>query len=147
MTERPNTARPDSEGRPPVGSVAEEAAQLLAALTSLAHPGARGRGAAGTTGDENAHDPLHGTDERLAPGAPECAWCPLCQVIHAVRTTSPEVKAHLAVAASSLSQAAAALLAAGPAGSAPASPEESGVHRIDLDADPDEDPEGEWTDG
>ena len=40
--------------------------------------------------------------------------CPLCRAVSAVRQVSPEVTAHLSAAASSLTQAAAAFLAAGP---------------------------------
>jgi hypothetical protein len=53
----------------------------------------------------------------------------VCQVIHAVRQTSPEVRTHLTVAASSLLQAAAGLLAppqTSPTGTSP-------VEKIDLD--------------
>jgi hypothetical protein len=62
--------------------------------------------------------------------------------VHVVRQTSPEVRAHLAVAASSLLQAAAGLLAT----AVPDEPREgsAGVERIDLDDDgawPEEDDE------
>jgi hypothetical protein len=71
-------------------------------------------------------------DEHLATGAPECTYCPVCRVVHVVRSTSPEVRAHLAVAASSLLQAAAGLLAT----QAPAEGQRSaGVERIGLDGD------------
>jgi hypothetical protein len=53
-------------------------------------------------------------------------------VIHAVRATSPEVKTHLAVAANSLIQAAAAVL------STQVPPDPAGpVQKIDLD-------DGDW---
>jgi hypothetical protein len=54
---------------------------------------------------------VHTINEHIATGSEDCRYCPVCQVIHAVRTTSPEVKAHLAVAASSLMHAAAGVLA------------------------------------
>ena len=54
----------------------------------------------------------------------------VCQVIHKVREASPEVRSHLAVAASSLLQAAAAVLEAR-AGKTPAP--DSQVTKIDLD--------------
>jgi hypothetical protein len=77
-------------------------------------------------------------NEHLATGAPECTWCPVCRTVHAVRQTSPEVRAHLATAASSLLQAAAGLLAT----SVPdrARTPADGVERIDLDDDTD----GPW---
>ena len=75
---------------------------------------------------------LHDVGEHLGTGAPECRWCPVCQVVHVVRQTSPEVRAHLASAAGSLMQAAAALMATAP----PTTPPPSGrgpVEHIDLD--------------
>lgn len=118
---------PDPSGEP-VGDLGEEAAKLLAVL-------------AGWT---------RAVDEHVATGAPECQWCPVCRVVHAVRTTRPEVREHLAAAAGSLLQAASGLLASaaeppeapdrsrrpgeGPAGAV----DEDGLEHIDLD-----DPEGE----
>ena len=95
----------------PVGSVGEEAAKLFGAL-------------AGALGDVDAH---------VATGAQECAYCPICRTVHLIRETSPEVRAHLAAAASSLVQAAAGLLATHV-------PQEhrdraAGVERIDLGED------------
>ena len=103
-----------------VGSAAEEAAKLFTAMEDWA------RQRAGHAFDE----------EHIATGSPECQYCPVCQVIHAVRSTSPEVKEHLAVAASSLMHAAAGLLAThtGPSSSSP-------VQKIDLD---DGDDGGSW---
>ena len=51
-------------------------------------------------------------NEHIATGGAECRYCPLCQVIGAVRDTSPEVKQHLATAATSLLHAATGLLQA-----------------------------------
>ncbi len=56
----------------------------------------------------------------------------MCRAIHLVRQTSPEVRAHLAVAASSLVQAAAGMLATDPADSRRT---RDGVEHIDLDGD------------
>ena len=97
-----------------VGDVGEEAAKLLGAL-------------AGWARDVNDH---------VDTGAAECSYCPLCRTVHAFRQASPEVRDHLAVAASSLMQAAAGVLAATARGQAP--DRASGVERIDLDD------EGEW---
>jgi hypothetical protein len=58
----------------------------------------------------------------------------VCQVIHVVRSTSPEVREHLSVAASSLMQAAAGLLAT----RTDPSPAPS-VEKIDLDDEGDAD--------
>jgi hypothetical protein len=99
--------RPDE----PVGSVGEEAAKLFAALSGWARD--QGTEYAGTAAGAAAamSETAHTINEHIATGSEECRYCPVCQVIHAVRTTSPEVKEHLAVAASSLMHAAAGLLA------------------------------------
>ena len=107
-------ARPGDGGHEPLGTVGEEAAKLFEALQDWARESAGG--------EEHAH-----TREQ----AGDCAWCPVCRGAQLVRQTSPEVKAHLTVAASSLLQAAAGLLAAAqpPGTSGP------GVQKIDLDDD------------
>jgi len=115
----------ENDERPPVGSVAEEAAALFAALSGLAkEQGGQYAGAAAAA----AADAAHGINEHIANGSAECQWCPVCQVIHAVRSTSPEVKAHLSVAAHSLLRAASSVLAT----YAPQT-EQSPVEKIDLD--------------
>jgi hypothetical protein len=91
-----------------VGSVGEEAAKLFGAFAGM----------------------LRDVDEHLATDDPECTYCPICRTVHLVRQTSPEVRAHLAAAASSLVQAAAGLLATQVPQERPA-----GVERIDLDQD------------
>jgi hypothetical protein len=95
----------------PVGSVGEEAAKLFAALTGLAKD--QGTDYAGTAaGAAGAMtDAFHNFNDHIATDGKDCKYCPVCQVIAVVRTTSPEVKAHLAIAASSLMQAAAGVLA------------------------------------
>ena len=83
----------------------------IAALSGWARD--QGTDYAGTVAGAAAamSETLHTLDDHVATGSEDCRYCPLCQVIHAVRNTSPEVKTHLAVAASSLMQAAAGLLA------------------------------------
>ena len=123
---------PSGTGDPEdVGSVGEEAAKLFGALSDLArgHGGDLGAGLSGFAAQ--AADRAREVDEHLATGSAECTYCPVCRAVHVVRQTSPEVRAHLAVAASSLLQAAAGLLAT-------AVPEEARdrgrpVERIDLD--------------
>jgi hypothetical protein len=112
----------------PVGSVAEEAAKLLGALSGWAreHGDGMSRTAgamAGSVADE--------VRDHLATGTPECAWCPICRTVSAVRQTSPEVRAHLADAASSLLLAVTGMLSTRPPGRG------AGVERIDLDDDHD----------
>ena len=67
-------------------------------------------------------------DEHIATGSADCRYCPVCQVIHVVRETSPEVRTHLAMAAGSLMNAAAGLLA-----TQAQRPRPPGVEKIDLD--------------
>lgn len=119
-----------------VGSVAEEAAKLLGALTGWAK--------------DTAHDVNHAAGEHLATGAPECTYCPICRTVHAVRQLSPEVRDQLGTAATALLQAASGLIAAATQDTA-ARP---GVEHIDLDdaedavgAEDDEDwTTGDWPD-
>lgn len=119
-----------------VGSVAEEAAKLFEALQDWAKDGGAGASAAAGAMVSNLGERLHGVNEHLATGGADCTYCPVCQVIAKVRSTSPEVRAHLSVAASSLLQAAAGLLAT----QVPdRSPDPARVQRIDLD---DESPGG-----
>ena len=127
---------PDETGSG-VGSLGEEAARLLSALSTFARDhGADvgdglGEGLAGFAGQ--AADGLREVNEHLATGAPECTYCPICRVVHAVRETSPEVRAHLAVASASLLQAAAGLLAtAVPDERRAAAARGEGVEHIDL---------------
>jgi hypothetical protein len=106
-------------GEEPVGTLAEEAAKLLGALSGWADRGDQG-GPGGRVDDlaSRASDALHQVAAHAsashasgATGAGECTWCPLCRTVHAVRSLSPEVREHLASAATSLVHAAAGLLA------------------------------------
>ncbi|MGO4257949.1 hypothetical protein [Marmoricola sp. RAF53] len=117
----------------PIGSVGEEAAKLFVALSGWAKE--QGAGTAGSAAGSAAGaaqavtDAMHNINEHIATDGQDCRYCPVCQVISAVRTTSPEVKAHLAVAASSLMHAAAGVLAT----QVPADGKQSPVEKIDLD--------------
>lgn len=128
--------------RPPgdqVGSVSEEAVKLFGALSDWArdHGSEVGQGLAGLA--DQAAQATRDVNEHLATGAAECTYCPICRTVHAVRQASPEVRAHLVTAASSLLQAAAGALATA------VPPEQGGragtVERIDLDPE-DDVPEG-----
>jgi hypothetical protein len=123
------------EGGPEVGSVGEEAAKLLGALSDWARDQGSdvGQGLGGMA--SQAASSLHDINEHLATGSAECTYCPVCRTVHAVRQTSPEVRAHLAQAASSLMHAAAGMLATIPP---PDSGRGPGVERIDLDEPEDE---------
>lgn len=112
----------------PVGTPAEEAAKLLGVLAGWA----KGQGTdlgAGLAG--HAATAARDVEEHLATGGAECSYCPICRTVHAVRQTSPEVRAHLASAAASLMQAAAGMLAT----TQPRNDRDRPVQRIDLDDD------------
>lgn len=79
----------------PVGSVAEEAAKLFAVLQNAAAeatPDTEPRAAEAPA----AGDAQHEHDHKLGP---DCVWCPVCQLIHRVRNTSPETIEQLSTAA------------------------------------------------
>jgi catechol 2,3-dioxygenase-like lactoylglutathione lyase family enzyme len=113
-----------------VGSLGEEAAKLFAALSGWAKDQGTDHAGAAAGAASSVADALHDLDEHVATGSEECRYCPVCRTVSYVRQTSPEVRQHLAVAASSLMHAAAGMLATEvpdqDAGSA-------GVERIDLD--------------
>ncbi|MQW76519.1 hypothetical protein GHK92_11585 [Nocardioides sp. dk4132] len=124
-----------------VGSVAEEAAKLFGALAGLAreHAPDLGEGLSGLADHAeraSQESDAHGSGDHGAGASAECTWCPVCRTVHLVRQTSPEVRAHLASAVTSLARAAAGLLATAVPDEGPTS--RSGVEHIDLDGDPDE---------
>ena len=130
------------DGREHVGSVTEEAVKLLGALQGWAQDSAGD--ASGTAGSaaSAASGVLHDLNEHLATGSQDCRYCPVCQVIAAVRETSPEVKQHLATAATSLMRAAAGFLEGhGQPGSDRSDPprdRRDPVEKIDLSDDTDD---------
>jgi len=117
----------------PVGTVAEEAAKLLGALSDWAKDQGADLGHTVAGFADHAARTARGVDDHLATGAAECRWCPVCRTVHALRQTSPDVRAQLASAATSLLQAASAMLAT-------AVPDQqgqrTGVEHIDLDDGP-----------
>jgi hypothetical protein len=120
--------------------VADEAAKLFGALSGWAkdHGSDLGEGLSGLAAQ--AASSARDIDEHLATGSAECTYCPICRTVHAVRQTSPEVRAHLAVAAASLMQAAAGILAtAVPDEGRPTSARSDGIEHIDLDDEPEGD--------
>lgn len=121
-----------NERDPEVGSLGEEAARLLAALSSFARDQGSDLGDGLGTLASQAADGVQRANEHLATGAPECTYCPICRLIQALRGTPPEVREHLAVASAALLQAMAGLLAtAVPDGDEAGRGQ--GVERIDLD--------------
>ncbi|SDR87615.1 hypothetical protein SAMN04488570_0617 [Nocardioides scoriae] len=135
---RPGAGSGTGRGEP-VGSVGEEAAKLFGALSDWAREQGPDVSGAASGAASSARDAfsraVHDADQHVATGGEDCRWCPVCQVIHVVRSTSPEVRHHLAAAAGSLAQAVAGLLATQP-GERQAHP----VEKIDLDA------QGVWDD-
>ena len=94
-----------------VGSLGDEAAKLLGALSGWAreHAGDASDGLSGFAA--HAATSAQELNEHLATGAAECTVCPVCRTVHAVRQLSPDVKAHLSSAMASLAHAAAAIMA------------------------------------
>jgi hypothetical protein len=92
----------------PVGSAAEEAARLFAAVQDWAR--------------------ARFDHEHLATGSAECQVCPVCQGIAALRQVRPETVEHLLDAAASF---VAALKSTMPAPS-PDGPRGNGVEHIDV---------------
>lgn len=129
----PPGAGPGNPADDPIGSVSEEAAKLLGALTGWARE--QGTGMGHSVSDTTAHAAAaaHTFNEHFATGSADCLYCPVCRVVHYVRTTSPEVKTHLAIAASSLLQAASALMET----QVPSATPESAVEKIDVGDDSD----------
>ena len=162
---------------PDVGSVAQETAQLFAALGGWARQ--QGGGHAGTAagaaraaedaarhrlvhvgevhqGDEGgvgvpaaqspqagpqggAHALVPAVGDHHAASGEDCRYCPLCQAISLARSTSPEVKTHLLVAANALVQAAASALATQSPHDSSAPP----VQKIDIE-DPEDPASTDW---
>jgi hypothetical protein len=120
----------------PVGSVGDEAAKLFAALSDLARERGSDLGGSAAAAAGHVSEAIRDADAHVGHGK-DCRYCPVCQVIRVVRETSPEVKGHLAVAASSLVQAAAGVLAT----HVPES-DGSSVEHIDLDDDSDDGGDG-----
>lgn len=136
MTDNGDDKPPHDAAGEEVGNVAEEAAKLLGALSGWARDQGSDLGSSVSDLASSAAHAAHDVNEHLATGAAECTYCPICRVVHVVRETSPEVRSHLAVAASSLMQAAAGVLAS-------VAPDEGraekargdNVQHIDLDED------------
>jgi hypothetical protein len=131
----------DKDKQAPVGSVGEEAAKLLHALQEWAKESGSDYANATAAAAAGAAVTLQSINEHVATGDQECKYCPVCQVISAVRETSPEVKAHLATAATSLMHAVAGAMATHVPDSGGAKRSEQGVEKIDLDDDWDDDGE------
>jgi hypothetical protein len=122
-----------------VGSVTEEAAKLLHALQDWAKENGSDYAEATAQAAAGAASKVSELNEHIATGGEDCRYCPVCQVIAAVRGTSPEVRHHLGVAATSLMQAAAGLLAT-PVPDPETARRDAPVEKIELNDD------DEWED-
>jgi len=127
-----------------VGSVGDEAAKLFGALSDWAREHGSDFGHGLSSVADQASAAARDVRDHLDTGSAECSYCPICRTVHLVRQTSPELREQLTVAAASLMQAAAGLLATAARAGEPARP--AGVERIDLDEgqdDPSDWPEEE----
>ncbi|MDN5851688.1 MAG: hypothetical protein L0K86_02365 [Actinomycetia bacterium] len=134
----------------PVGTLAEELAKLMGVVSGLAAnaaPGAsegandggvddQGDGVHGESGGNRKADPATDHTEHIANGSAACQVCPVCQTIAFVRSTSPEVRDHLASSAASLAAAARGLLD-GVAAQRP-EPDDRGSHVENINLSEDE---------
>ncbi len=100
----------------PLGSAAEEAGRLFAAVEDWAR-----------TRTGGLLDGAH-----LATGAPECSVCPLCQAVHALQQVQPETVEHLLDAAASMLAALRSTLLGPPGGVGAAPDAGSRVEHIDV---------------
>ncbi len=114
----------------PLGSARDEAAKLFEALQGWARDEAPGGTGAGPLSGLGAV--LEQVQHHLGTGE-ACTLCPLCRLVNRVRDVDPEVRVHLAGAASSLLHAAAAFL--DPPGSPGRAREEPGAAAPDADTE------------
>lgn len=135
----------------PVGSLSEELAKLIGVVSGLTDSTAAASGppdAESESESESEHDPPeHDPPEHehhIANGSAACQVCPVCQTIAFVRSTSPEVREHLAASAASFAAAARGLVDAvaaqqrnngGTTADAQPGGRSSGVENIDLSED------------
>jgi hypothetical protein len=106
----------------PPGPLGEEAAKLIAAAQEWFHR---------TLGDS--------TTSKIATGTAECSWCPVCQLIGALRGERPELTEKLADTQAAVAGLLRALADAANAGvhqhraGEPNHPNHGRVQKIDLD--------------
>jgi len=118
-----------TEPGPQTGPPGEEAARLLGAAQDWLH--------------RVVLDPA---TARVATGSQECCWCPLCQLIAAMRGNRPELTERLSEALGALTElqtALAGLLRSPAEPTPPAERPARTVHRIDLSDPPGTDRPGE----
>ncbi len=115
MTDDSGNGATGQHSAPPHGTLGDEAVKLLDAVQDWAR--------------RNFGDPA---TAHIATGAPECAWCPICQFISLLRGDRPEISDKIAETGASMVAALRALVDA-----AAQSPGQGGhrVQHIDLDPD------------
>lgn len=118
----------------PAGSLAEELAKLMGVVSGLAATASTH----GEGDDERRTDPAAEPHPHIADGSAACEVCPVCQAIAFVRSTTPEVREHLASSAASLAAAARGLLDGMAAQQPDRRRPDSHVENIDLSED------GQW---
>lgn len=101
----------DQDNNESVGSLSEEAIKLLGALQGWARESGSDYASAAADVASGAAASFDSVYEHIATGGKDCKYCPICQLISAVRETSPEVKQHLAAAGTSFMQAVAGVTA------------------------------------
>jgi hypothetical protein len=130
----------DRDKGPEVGSVGEEAAKLLSAIQDWARESGGDYANAAAGAAAGAASSFQSVNEHIATGGKDCRYCPICQLISAVRETSPEVKQHLATAATSFMHAVAGMMATHVPDQAKKHKPDATVEKIDLTDD------GDWED-
>lgn len=95
----------------PIGDVREEAVKLLGAVQDWARDSGGRYSETAAEAATGASATVGFLSEHIA-GGEECNYCPLCRGISAFRGIRPEVKTHLAAAATSLMQALASAMEA-----------------------------------
>lgn len=115
-----------------VGSVGEEAIKLLNALQGWARENRNDYAGAAADVVSEAASSFHALNEHIATGGENCRYCPICQLISAVRETSPEVKQHLSTASTSLMHAVAGIIASHVSDQAGKTRTDAAMEHIDL---------------
>lgn len=140
MSDSGNVGAGGAPGPDDVGSVADEAAKLLGALSDWARDQTAAAGHGASDAASAASAALQGFNDHFATDSADCRYCPICRVVHVVRECSPEVRTHLALAALNLMQAASAVLSTTIPSEKRPDPRGEEVEKIDLDDEwPDED--------
>lgn len=136
----PGVGGPTGAGRPAAGDLADEAAQLLDALSVRLHQVRITVGTHESVVSTPVADAPGEADDEPAAGHVRCVgWCPVCRGADLLRGERPEVAVKLVDSAIVVIGALRSLLPATPAGAAPAAgpsgdsePPQPGVERIDI---------------